>query len=183
MKRTLSTRQLVYLAVCIALSLVSKRLISPITNIVTDFVRLPGGGAAAAFSLMFLVLGSADIVWPFAGTFSATIQGFLALCFGMSGYQGIMMLLTYAAPGLVIDLMRGILPHRGRMYYIMTNTAANFLSAFISNMLVFRLEGPALLLWMLIACWFGMIAGFIAGELRDRIEAGFKRSVLCSEKI
>ena len=42
-------RDLVFLAICVALSLVAKRIISPVTNGLTDFFRIPGGSAAAGF--------------------------------------------------------------------------------------------------------------------------------------
>ena len=57
MKQKIPLRHLTFLAICIALSLVSKRIVSPITNLLTDLIRIPGGGAATAFSLMFLLVG------------------------------------------------------------------------------------------------------------------------------
>ena len=53
MKQRKPLRHLAFLAICVALSLVTKRIISPVTNLLTDMIRIPGGGAATAFSLMF----------------------------------------------------------------------------------------------------------------------------------
>jgi len=54
MKQKVSLRHLTFLAICVALSLVTKRVISPVTNLLTDFLRIPGGGAATAFSVAIL---------------------------------------------------------------------------------------------------------------------------------
>ena len=175
MKRVLSTRQLVYLAICIALSLVSKRIVSPLTNLITDFVRLPGGGAATAFSILFLVIGTSGISWPFAGTFAAFIQGILAMCLGMSGYQGAMIILTYTFPGIVIDLVRAVVPARGNLYYMMCCGAANTAAAVIANLLVFHFRSAAFVLWLLIALWFGVFAGFLGVELNRRLIGAVRR--------
>ena len=177
MKRVMTTRELVFLSICIVLSLVSKRLVSPFTNLITDFVRLPGGGAATAFSIMFLVIGCSRISWSFAGTMATFLQGMLAIFLGMSGYQGAMIVFTYTFPGIVIDLIRAIVPHRGYAYHLIVCSAANTAAALISNLLVFHLKSTAFLLWILIAMWFGVIAGFLGGEVDRRLFFENKKGV------
>ena len=57
MKR-FSLRNLLFLTLCCDLGLFSKRLIAPAANILTDFLRIPGG-IGTSFSLMFLVVAAA----------------------------------------------------------------------------------------------------------------------------
>ena len=177
-KQNLTTRQLAWLAICIALSLVSKRLIAPITNVLTDLIRIPGGGAATAFSLMFLILGCSGVEWRFAGTFSALTQGILALILGMSGYQGALILVSYTVPGMVMDLVRRLLPAEHPLYYPVVCTLTNISSALLSNLLVFRLYGIAFLLWLLVAAWCGILAGCLGRELHKRIRIGIMRGAV-----
>lgn len=169
MKNRISLRQLIFLAICIALSLVTKRVISPLTNLLTDFIRIPGGGAATAFSVMFLVIGTSELRWSWAGITAGFVQSLIALSMGMSAYQGAFAILTYTLPGVVIDLFRRFYPRRDISYFLLSCAAANTVGAGLTNLLVFRLEGIALALWMLIACTVGLLAGFLGDILFYRI--------------
>ena len=164
MKQRIPLRHLTFLAICIALSLVTKRLISPVTNLLTDLIRIPGGGAATAFSLMFLLVGTGGLNWRWATTAAAFVQSLIALSLGMSSYQGLFAVLTYSLPGLVIDLFRMLCPRRDKAYFSLACASANASGALLTNILVFRLEGIAFLLWMLVAASVGLFGGLL-GEL------------------
>lgn len=164
MKHNVPLRHLTFLAICIALSLVTKRVISPVTNLLTDLIRIPGGGAATAFSLMFLLVGTSGLHWRWATTAAAFVQSLIALSLGMSSYQGLFAVLTYSLPGLVIDLFRMFFPLRDKTYFSLACAAANTAGAFLTNLLVFQLEGIAFLLWMLVAASVGLFGGLL-GEL------------------
>ncbi len=169
MKQRIPLSHLSLLAICIALSLVSKRIISPITNVLTDLIRIPGGGAAAAFSIMFLAVGTGGLQWRWATTAAAFVQGMIALSLGMSSYQGLFAVLTYTLPGFVIDLLRIVWPSRDKFYFAMSCGAANGAGALLTNFLVFQLEGVAFLLWMLVAVTVGMFGGCLGELLFQRI--------------
>ena len=181
MKQKVPLCHLVFLAICVALSLVTKRVISPITNLLTDFLRIPGGGTATAFSLMFLVVGTSRLPWRWAGAAAGFVQSLIALSMGMSAYQGAFAVLTYTLPGVVIDLFRRFYPHRDHAYFSLSCGAANTAGALLTNLLVFRLEGVAFLLWMLIACVIGLFGGFLGGVLFQRMEKihEFRRFIEC----
>lgn len=169
MKQKLPISHLVFLGLCVALSLVTKRLISPLTNFLTDLIRIPGGGAATAFSLMFLAIGTAGMRWRWATTAAGFVQALIALALGMSAYQGAFALVTYTLPGLVIDLVRAVYPHRSMTYFVLACGAANTAGAALTNLLVFRLEGVACLLWLLVACTVGVLGGMLGQLLFGRI--------------
>lgn len=169
MKEKLPLRHLAFVAICVALSLVTKKVISPITNLLTDFIRIPGGGAATAFSLMFLLIGTAGLRWRLATTCAGFVQSLIALGLGMSAYQGAYALLTYTLPGLVIDLLRLLYPKRDKTYFSLACGAANTAGALLSNVLVFKLTGVPFLLWLLVACTIGLLAGLLGEILFSRI--------------
>lgn len=181
MKQKVHLRHLALLAICVALSLVTKPVISPITSLLTDFIRIPGGGAATAFSLMFLAVGTGSLRWRWATTAAGFVQGLIALALGMSAYQGAYALLTYTVPGLVIDLVRLIYPKRNVVYFSVACAAANTAGALLTSLLVFRLEGIAFLLWMLVACSIGMLGGMLGGLIYGRLEkiSQFRRFMEC----
>lgn len=164
MKYKVPLCHLTFLAICVALSLGTKRVISPITNLLTDFLRIPGGSAATAFSLAFLVVGTGGLRWRWATTAAGFIQSLIALSMGMSAYQGVFAIVTYTVPGVVVDLFGMFYPHRNKSYFSLSCAAANTAGALLTNLLVFRLEGVAFVLWMLIACTVGLLGGLL-GEL------------------
>lgn len=184
MKQKVPLRHLTFLAICIALSLVTKRVISPVTNLLTDLIRIPGGGAATAFSLMFLLVGTSGLEWCWATTAAAFVQSLIALSMGMSAYQGLFAVLTYSLPGLVIDLFRMICPLRDKTYFSLACAAANTAGALLTNILVFHLEGIAFLLWMLVAASVGMMGGLMGELLFQRIIQipEYRGIVSCQEK-
>lgn len=181
MKQKVPLCHLAFLGICVALSLVTKRVISPITNLLTDFLRIPGGSAATAFSLMFLVVGTSRLKWSWATTATSFVQSLIALGIGMSAYQGAFAILTYTLPGAVIDLLRRFYPRRNMTYFSLSCGAANTAGALLSNLLVFRLEGVPFLLWMLIGCIFGLCGGFLGGILFAKLEniPEFRRFMQC----
>lgn len=183
MKQKIPLRHLTFLAICIALSLVTKRLISPVTNLLTDLIRIPGGGAATAFSLMLLLVGTSGFHWRWATTAAAFVQSLIALSMGMSSYQGLFAVLTYSLPGLVIDLFRMFCPRRDKAYFSLACAAANASGALLTNILVFRLEGIAFLLWMLVAGSVGLFGGLLAEMLFQRIAhvTEYRRMVSCQK--
>lgn len=169
MKNKIPLRHLIFLAICIALSLVTKRVISPVTNLLTDLIRIPGGGAATAFSLMFLAVGTANMQWRWATTAAGFVQSILALSLGMSAYQGAFAILTYTLPGLILDLFRLFYPDRDAAFFLLGCAAANTACALLSNLLVFRLQGVAFALWLLVACLMGLLGGFLGDVIYRRI--------------
>ena len=167
--KQLNLRQIIFLALCVTLSLISKRLVSPFTNILTDFIRIPGGGAATAFSLVFLIIGCSVTEYRFAATLCAIAQGFLAVCMGMSSYQGAFVVITYVVPGIVIDILRTCIRTKDVSYFMLTCCISNTVCAVVSNLLVFHLTSIALLLWILVAASFGLIAGSIGSVVYTRL--------------
>ena len=184
MKTKVPLRHLAFLGICISLSLVTKRVISPVTNILTDLIRIPGGGAATAFSLMFLVVGTSGLQWRWAATASAFVQSLIALSMGMSAYQGFLAIFTYSLPGLVIDLFRMCWHQKDKTYFLLSCGISNMAGALLTNILVFRLEGIAFLLWMQVAGSMGMFAGLLGDILFHRLGqiSEFRGIVSCPKK-
>ena len=165
----ISPRDLAVMAFCLALGLFSKRIISPLTNTLTDFFRIPGGSAAAGFSLAFLVIGKQMTRVSFAGTMMGFVQSLLALALGFSGYQGIFAVISYTLPGLVIDLTALCMKKQGELYCFTACTMACVAGAAVSNLLVFHLRGLSLVLWLLLAALSGAVGGACADPVSRRL--------------
>ena len=163
-------RDLAFLAICVALSLVVKRIISPVTNGLTDFFRIPGGSTAAGFSLAFLIIGKRIAPFPFAATVMSLVQALLALALGFSGYQGALAIFSYVAPGLIIDVLALVLKNQHPMFCFAAGILSSVTSAVISNLLVFHLAGISLLLWLLLAALSGALGGLVAQLVSARLQ-------------
>jgi len=163
-KKQISLSSLIFMSLCCVMGLFAKRLISPCTNLLTDLIRLPGGGTSAGITLAFLVLGASFSQFKAAGTLIGFVQGLLALFLGMAGHQGALAPLTYAVPGIVVDLIR-LLPFPSMAkpdFYVASCSLAAGANALSSSLLVFHFKGFVLLLWCMLAVCAGILGGFIS---------------------
>lgn len=157
-------RQLVFMAVCCDLGLFSKRLITPLTNILTDALHIPGG-IGTSFSLMFLVIAAAMLAVPGVASVMGAVQSGLALGLGMVGSMGALSPIGYILPGLVIDLVLflGKKASVDRSVLLLTANMLGALTASLTaNLIVFRLWGIVLLLYAAVSLFSGAVCGVLA---------------------
>lgn len=169
--RSYRLRTLVFLTLCCDLGLFCKRLVAPAANIITDFLHIPGG-IGTSFSLMFLVI--AAIVIPKFGCASlmGAVQSMIALSLGFVGSMGALSPIGYIVPGIVIDLLvlftrNSKIPPTNRAAFI--NVVAGCSAALTANIIVFRLVGIPLLLYLSVALTSGAICGVLGAEIVRRI--------------
>ena len=166
MKRP-SLKQLIFLVLCCDLSLISKRLISPAANILTDLIHIPGG-IGTSFSLLFLVLGAMLIPFFGCAALMGLMQGVISLALGMVGRMGALSMIGYILPGIVIDCVIFIAPKIHLSYKITAFTAnamASVMAGLAANIIVLRLNGSALAIYLAIAFISGAICGCLSSTL------------------
>ena len=162
-----SLKQLIFLTLCCDLSLISKRLISPVANILTDLIHVPGG-IGTSFSLLFLVLGA--MLVPFFGcaALMGLLQGIIALSLGMVGRMGALSMIGYILPGIVIDCVIAVAKKThlsDRITAFAANALASVTAGLVANIIVLRLDGIALTIYLGIAFISGAICGYLSGIL------------------
>lgn len=164
-------RDIIFLTLCCDMGLFAKRLIAPAANIVTDFMRIPGG-IGTSFSLMFLVIAAGLISVKGCATLMGFVQSMIALFLGMVGSMGALSVIGYVVPGMVIDivLLAGRKTGAGKQ---VTMAAANMLSAatagLTANIIVFHLSGVPLALYIIVALASGALCGTLAYSLAVRL--------------
>ena len=166
-----SLRTVLFLALCCDLGLFSKRIVSPAANLVTDSLHIPGG-IGTSFSLMFLVVAAVLVSQPGCAAMMSMIQSVLALGLGMVGSMGALSPIGYILPGAVIDLL--LLATTGlraawEVRMALINAAAAVCAALTANWIVFRLEGPALLLYVCVAAVSGALCGLLGAAVARRL--------------
>jgi hypothetical protein len=164
-------RDLILLAFFADIGFVSKRLIAPFANVLTDFLRVPGG-IGTAFSLMFLTIGACMIRRKGSASLMALVQCILAMSLGMTGAMGMMSPIGYIMPGIAIDIIVAVyLRYNVVLPAAMTaaNAAGSLTAALTANFIVFRLHGAVLALYLLIALISGGLCGLMASFIFRRI--------------
>ena len=102
--KNINIKDLILLAFFADIGFVSKRVIAPFANVFTDFLRVPGG-IGTAFSLMFIVIGTYLIQRKGSATVMSLVQCILAMSLGMTGAMGMLSVIGYIMPGIIIDIM------------------------------------------------------------------------------
>lgn len=166
-------QQLLFWALCCDLGLFAKKLIAPAANLITDALHIPGG-IGTSFSLLFLVIGGCVVPHFGSGALMGLVQSVLAVLFGMTGSMGILAPIGYIIPGLIIDIVLWV----GRKSHLEKQFScclANMLSAaaaaLTANIIVFRLRGIVLALYVAVSLFTGAISGLAAGKVAKRLEA------------
>ena len=176
----LSLKSLIFMALCCDLGIIAKKLVSPVANVITDHLHIPGG-IGTGFSLLFLVV-AAFIVRRFgAGILMGLVQSGIAFLLGSVGSMGALAPLGYAVPGLVIDLCVLLLGKTGldqTMRITVTCALASVTSCLIANIIVFGLHGAVLALYMCVACISGIICGLLASLLAKYLKKALRQEEL-----
>ena len=174
--RRFNLRAIVFMALCCDLGLISKKLISPAANLVTEFLHIPGG-IATSFSLMFLVVAASLVPLPFCATLMGGVQSLLALALGTTGSMGLLAPISYILPGLAIDLVLLLWtkaagdPSLGIM---IASVAASVTACLVANTIVFRLWGIVLLLYVCVSATSGAVVSLLANMLVERLRPVIK---------
>lgn len=165
-------RAWLFMALCCDFGLFSKKLVSPAANLITDFLHIPGG-IATSFSLMFLVIAASVIPVFGCASIMGAVQSMLALFFGMTGSMGFLAPIGYILPGIVIDLIlclsRKIAkdPGPGIMPAMILSSVTACLTA---TVLVFRLRGLVLLLYVCVSAASGSLCGLLTVSMVCRLK-------------
>ncbi len=182
--KAIKIRDLILLAFFADIGFVSKRLIAPFANVLTDFLRVPGG-IGTAFSLMFLVVGAYLIQRKGAASAMSLVQCILAMSLGMVGAMGTLSPFGYLMPGIIIDIVIALC-RRCNVSQLIAMTSANaagsLAAALTANFIVFRLRGAVLALYLLIALISGGLCGLLATVIYKRIRPLYRDEITVADQ-
>ncbi len=168
---------MIFTALCAVLGMVIKPFLSPVFNLLTDFVRIPGGSVTAGVSMLFLVFAAALIRKPGTALLAGLLQGIVSLSTGISAAAGALVLITYSLPGAVIDLVM-MLPGNGRhglkARCILAGSAGVLAGAALTNLLYFHLSLVPFLLFYIFGILSGALGGYLAWLILQRLPDNIK---------
>lgn len=160
-------RKLLFWSLCCALGFFGKTIISPVTNLLSDLTNIPGG-IGTAFSLMFLVVAAECVPKFGCCALTGLVQGLLAVATGRIGAMGLLSPLGYILPGMAIDLAL-LFARSMRVKRVWRTMLANMLAsvtaALTANLIVFRMSGTALLMYLGTSALCGAVSGMAASKI------------------
>lgn len=172
-------KRLIFMALCCDLGIFAKKLIVPAANILTDSLHIPGG-IGSSFSIMFLVIAAAFIPRFGAGTLMGAVQSGIALCMGTVGSMGALAPIGYILPGLAIDCVMFLSRRLGAgrsESMVLANAAASVTACLTANLIVFRLQGVVLCLYVCVSLLSGTLCGNVASAAAKKLEPIFGKDV------
>jgi energy-coupling factor transport system substrate-specific component len=177
--RSLSVRDLMIIALMAALGLATKPVIVPLTHMITGPLFIPGGAVAGGFYMFWIVLAAGIVKKRGVATMTALVQALIVMITGAFGSHGIISLVTYTLPGLMVDLVFLIIRRRiVNIYeYFAAGVIANLSGTYLSNLVFFRLPLIPLLMSLSSAVLSGGLGGLIAYRIRKMLDrSGYRGS-------
>ena len=159
------------MALCCLMGLLTKKLINPLANVITESLHIPGG-ISTGFSIMFLIIAAELIRLPRCGVMMGTVQGLLALIMGRVGSMGLLSPIGYVMPGLAIDLVYYLC--RSPMFsrtdrMVLANGLAAVVASLTANLIVFHLQGAVLWLYLSVSATCGSFYGLLGSTIAARL--------------
>ncbi|UNC91957.1 ECF transporter S component [Candidatus Contubernalis alkaliaceticus] len=163
---------LVIITMMAALGVAIKPIIVPLAHIITGPFFIPGGVIAGGFYMLWIVLGHGLVNKRGTGTLIGVIQAILVISMGIFGTHGAISIITYVAPGIMVDLLYIIL--RGGvnspLNAFLGGVAANVTGTVLVTIVFFRLPLIPLLLSLSAASLSGGLGGLVAFRLIKQLQ-------------
>lgn len=168
---TFSIFNLIIIAMCAGLGIAIKPIIVPLVHIVTGPLFIPGGAVAGGLYMLFIVVAAGLVGKTGAATLTCAVQAILVIISGVPGSAGILSLVTYIMPGVMVDLLFVIIRHKGCCAFccFLAGLVANLTGTFLTNFVFFRLPFVPLMLTLFAAALSGCLGGLIAWGVIKRL--------------
>ncbi len=175
--RGFSIYELVLMALMASLGIATKPIVVPLAHMVTGPLFIPGGAFAGGFYMLWLVLAAGMIGKRGVPTITALIQALMIVVTGAFGSHGLISILTYTLPGLMIDLVFFTFRRKWEtpIDFFFAGMVANVTGTYLTNLVFFRLPWIPLLMSLASALLSGGIGGVIAYQIYCRIQATGRR--------
>lgn len=159
------------IAVLASMGIIIKPFISPIFNIITDLIFIPGGSSAGGIYMMFLTIGTILINNKRVAMYIGLLQGILVFITGISGFQGALSIIIYTAPGITIDFIMKFRNKFNYKYTVMVSTAlGNLTGSLMTNFIFFKLKLVPASLFFIFAILSGLMGGYLGFIVTERIK-------------
>jgi len=159
-----SIYQLMVIALLAAMGVAVKSVITPLVQMLTGPLYIPGGVVAGGFYMLFLVLAVSITSNVGSAVFCGFCQGLMVLVIGAGGSHGALSVISYSLTGLSVDLIMLVLRHKGccLLCCFFGGMAANLTGTLIVNAAFFEMPAVPLALSLAAAALSGGFGGALA---------------------
>lgn len=163
---------LVLIALMAALGIATKPIVVPLAHMISGPLLIPGGAIAGGLYMFWIVLAAGLVDKRGAATLTALVQALIVIVMGAFGSHGIMSIITYTLPGLMIDIIFIISRRRihTNLDFFLAGIIANLSGTYLSNLVFFRLPLVPLIMSLASGILSGGIGGLIAYATFKRIK-------------
>jgi len=150
-----------------ALGLAVKSIVTPLIQLASAPLFIPGGSLAGGLYMMWLVIAAGITGKRGSATLTGLVQAILVLLTGLGGSHGALSLISYTLPGLAIDLLLLISRHRACCLPCAFSSCllANLAGTAAVNFIFFSLPLIPLLLSLAAAAFSGGVGGVLSWRL------------------
>lgn len=162
-----SIKDLILIAAMAALGIAVKAVVTPLIQLASAPLFIPGGALAGGLYMMWLVMASGITGKRGAATLAGLVQALLVLLTGVGGSHGLLSLVSYTLPGLAIDAFLLISRHRICCLpcAFVSCLLANICGTIAVNYVFFNLPTLPLLLSLTAAAFSGGLGGVLSWHL------------------
>ncbi|GAA0177087.1 hypothetical protein SH2C18_03740 [Clostridium sediminicola] len=164
--------EIIVIALMAAVGLATKPIIVPLVHVITGPLFIPGGAVAGGFYMLWIVLGAGLIPKRGTVTLIALTQAIIVAVTGTFGTHGIISIITYTLPGLMVDVIFVLIRRRitSSIDFFLAGVIANLSGTYLSNLVFFKLPLIPLVLSLATGTLSGGLGGIIAYVLAKRIK-------------
>ncbi|WP_461204698.1 ECF transporter S component [Clostridium sp. DL1XJH146] len=165
--------EIIVIALMAALGLATKPIIVPLTHMITGPLFIPGGAVAGGFYMLWIVLGAGLIPKRGTATLIALTQAIIVAVTGTFGTHGVLSIVTYTLPGLMIDFIFLLLRRKitTSIDFFLAGVIANLSGTYLSNLVFFKLPLIPLVLSLATGTLSGGLGGIIGYVLAKKIKS------------
>ena len=169
--RTFTTRDLIIIAGLAGIGLAIKPLVSPLSKIITSPLMIPGGSFTGGLYMLWMVLAVLIVDKFGTGIIYGILQALVVMVIGIRGNQGLLSLISYTIPGLLVDLVYLVIPHPDKIWAQMLLCAlSNMTGAIVVAIFVFHHPLPFILIIEGMSMVSGIIGGWISWAIYKTIK-------------
>ncbi len=163
MFKRFSTQDLIIIASLAGIGIAIKPVVSPLSKLISAPLMLPGGSFTGGFYMLWLVLAVLIVRKFGTGTVFGVLQALIVLVIGIRGNQGLLSLLSYSLPGIVVDLVNLLLKDRDNLFtHIVLCALANVSGALVVAVVLFRHPLPLTIGIAVLAMISGGMGGLVS---------------------
>lgn len=163
MLKELNTLDAVFITLMAACGLAVKPIVGPFFKLIGSALLIPSGSMAGAVYMIWPMLALFVVKRFGTAAMVGLIQGIVVMVTGIYGSHGVLTLMTYTLPGVVIDIVYSFLRHSNNVWLMMIPAAAGNLSgALLVGIAIMHLPRIPLLIALVPAFIFGALGGYFS---------------------